>query len=158
MALEHYTAIMAKQMLEDPRTFEGADPAQRDLWRWHAIEEIEHKGVAYDTWLHATRDWSRWKRWKVKSIMMLIVTSRFWPKRVKGMLHLLKQDGLTGWRVKARIVWFLLGRPGVLRTLFIPWLAFFMPGFHPWNEDDRHLIDAVDSDYEAARPETALAA
>jgi uncharacterized protein len=151
MALEHYTAIMAKQMLTDPGAFAGADPAQRELWQWHAIEEIEHKGVAYDTWLHATRDWSRWKRWRLKTIMMLIVTSRFWPKRVRGMLDLLAQDGQTGWRVKARIGWFLLGSPGTLRKLFLPWLAYFMPGFHPWKEDDRALIGLNDSAYEDAR-------
>jgi uncharacterized protein len=151
MALEHYTAIMAQQMLADERTFAGADAAQRDLWKWHAIEEIEHKGVAYDAWLHATRDWSRWKRWKVKSLMMLIVTSRFWPKRVRGMAELLRQDGLTGWRVKARIAWFLFGSPGTLRRLFLPWAAFFLPGFHPWNHDDRALIARHDSDYEDAR-------
>jgi uncharacterized protein len=158
MALEHYTAIMAQQILRDPKIFSGADKEQRDLWAWHAIEEIEHKGVAYDTWLHATRDWSRWKRWKVKSLMMLIVTSRFWPKRIKGMLHLLKQDGITGPMVGVRIAWFLLGNPGILRRLFIPWLAFFMPGFHPWNHDDRELIKLADSDYVDARLPEALAA
>ena len=158
MALEHYTAIMAQQMLTNPRTFAGADAEQVDLWSWHAIEEIEHKGVAYDTWLHATRDWSRWKRWKVKSLMMLIVTFKFWPKRVRGMLELLRQDGLTGWKVKARIAWFLFGAPGTLRTLLFPWLAFFMPGFHPWNHDDRALIKLVDSDYSDARSPNALAA
>jgi uncharacterized protein len=151
MALEHYTAIMAQQMLSDPKIFAGADKEQRDLWSWHAVEEIEHKGVAYDTWLHATRDWSRWKRWKVKSLMMLIVTSRFWPKRIKGMLHLLKQDGITGPMVGVRIAWFLLGKPGIMRRLFVPWLAFFLPGFHPWNHDDRALIKLVDSDYADAR-------
>jgi uncharacterized protein len=158
MALEHYTAIMAKQMLEDPRVFAGADREQIDLWKWHAIEEIEHKGVAYDTWLHVTRDWSRWKRWKVKSIMMLLVTMRFWPRRTRGMLHLLKQDGLEGPRVWARIAWFYLGKPGVLRQLFRPWAAYFMPGFHPWNEDDRGLIQKAESEYEAARLPKALAA
>jgi uncharacterized protein len=158
MALEHYTGIMAQQMLADERTFAGAEPAQRDLWKWHAIEEIEHKGVAYDTWLHATRDWSRWKRWKVKSIMMLIVTGRFWPKRIRGMLELLRQDGLTGWRVKARIAWFLLGNPGVLRRLFLPWASYFLPGFHPWNHDDRALIALADSEYEDARLPLAQAA
>jgi predicted metal-dependent hydrolase len=158
MALEHYTAIMAKQMLSDPRVFAGAEPEQRNLWRWHAIEEIEHKGVAYDTWLHATRDWARGKRWRVKSLMMMIVTMRFWAKRIKGMLYLLKQDGLTGPRVWARIAWFLLGKPGVLRRLFLPWLAYFMPGFHPWNEDDRDLISLAESEYEAARLPVAAAA
>ena len=30
---------------------QGADQEAAELWRWHAFEEIEHKGVAYDTWL-----------------------------------------------------------------------------------------------------------
>ena len=35
--------------------------------------------------------------------------------------------------------------PGLMRKIFGAWAAFFMPGFHPWNEDDRALI----RDYEA---------
>jgi predicted metal-dependent hydrolase len=64
MALEHFTAILAHELLRDPRHLAGADPESQALWRWHAIEEIEHKGVAYDTWLHATKDWPRFKRWR----------------------------------------------------------------------------------------------
>ncbi len=158
MALEHYTAIMAQQILEDPAIMKGAAKDDADMWRWHAIEEIEHKGVAYDTWLHATKDWTRGKRWRVKAIMMLIVTTRFWPKRYSGMLELLAQDGITGVKAHARMLWFLLGTPGVLRKLFLPWASFFLPGFHPWNHDDRHLIQMVDSEYEAARLPEALAA
>ena len=147
IALEHYTAMMASVMLRDGSMYAGAEPEWAALWKWHAIEEIEHKGVAYDTWLHATKDWSRFKRWRAKSIMMLLVTSRFWPKRIKGMKNLLKQDGLTGWRVTARIWWYLLGSPGVLRKSFLPWLSYFLPGFHPWNHDDRALIQKYESDY-----------
>ncbi len=158
MALEHYTAMLAHQMLGNPKAFEGADPEIADMWRWHAIEEIEHKGVAYDTWLHATRDWSRLKRWRVKTIMMLIVTYKFWTKRWNGTLELLAQDGITGWTAKRRLAWYLVGNPGPLRRLALPWLAFFMPGFHPWNHDDRKLIGKYDSDYAAANLERALAA
>lgn len=151
IALEHYTAIMAADFLSNPAALAGADAEWADLWRWHAIEEIEHKGVAYDTFLHATRGWSRWRRWKAKTIMMLLVTSRFWPKRIKGMKALLAQDGLTGWRVSARIWWYLLGKPGVLRRLIPAWLAYFRPGFHPWNHDDRALIGSYDSAFGDAR-------
>ena len=159
MALEHYTAMMAHQMLRDPKAFAGADPELSNMWRWHAIEEIEHKGVAYDTWLHATRDWTRGKRWRVKAIMMLIVTKNFWTKRWEGTLDLLAQDGITGWRAKARLAWYLVGNPGPVRRLALPWLAFFMPGFHPWNHDDRALIGKYDSDYAAANlQQPALAA
>ena len=48
MALEHFTAIFAHQLLADPRHLDGADPEIAELWRWHAAEEIEHKAVAYD--------------------------------------------------------------------------------------------------------------
>ena len=158
MALEHYTAIMAQQFIADESHFAGADEESRNLWQWHAIEEIEHKGVAYDTWLHATRDWSRLKRWSVKSLMMLLVTMRFWPNRYKGMLDLLEQDGLSGPRVHMRILWLWFGRPGIVRKLIPAWSSFFLPGFHPWNHDDRHLIKLVDSDYADARLPEALAA
>lgn len=158
MALEHYTAMMAHMMLKSD-LFKGADPELADMWRWHAIEEIEHKGVAYDTWLHATRDWSRFKRWKVKAIMMLLVSRTFWAKRWAGTLDLLAQDGITGWKAKARLAWYLVGTPGVMRRLFPAWVAFFLPGFHPWNHDDRPLIGKYDSDYAAANmAQPALAA
>lgn len=155
IALEHYTAILAADFLRNPELLKGADQEWGDLWRWHAIEEIEHKGVAYDTFLHATRDWSRWRRWKAKTIMMLLVTSRFWPKRVKGMKALLRQDGLSGWKVTARIWWYLLGKPGVLRKLIPEWLSYFKPGFHPWQHDDRALIGSYDSEFEDARLKVA---
>jgi uncharacterized protein len=141
MALEHYTAILAHNFLADPKAFQGADTEQANLWKWHAMEEIEHKGVAYDTWLHHTRDWSRARRWRLKALTMVLVTIRFWPNRISGMLTLLKQDGITGAGAKARVAWYLLGNPGALRRVFIPWCAYFMPGFHPWNHDDRALIE-----------------
>src|SRR4051812_15552389 len=59
MALEHFTAILAHQLLANHKHLAGAEREAAALWRWHAVEEIEHKGVAYDTWLHATRGWPR---------------------------------------------------------------------------------------------------
>ena len=151
MVLEHYTAIMAHAFLKDSAHFAGADEEIKALWRWHAIEEIEHKGVAYDTWLHATRDWTRAKRWRTKALIMLLVTKNFWTNRYKGMVELLRQDGISGWRMHARIIWFFFGNPGIGRKLIPAWAALFMPGFHPWNHDDRNLIGLIDSDYADAR-------
>lgn len=151
MCLEHFTAILAHQLVANPRHLAGGDRAAADLWRWHAIEEIEHKGVAYDTWLHATRDWSRFKRWRVKSVVMLIVTAKFFRGRTAGMLDLLAQDGLTGVRLKWRLFAYAFGWPGMARKVMGLWFAFFMPGFHPWNHDDRALIGLVDSEFAAAR-------
>lgn len=156
MALEHYTAMLAQMMLKDPRYFAGADPETRAMWQWHAAEEIEHKGVAFDTWMHATRDWSRWKRWKVKSIMMVLVSGRFWSKRWEGTLDLLAQDGITGFGARARLAWYLIGAPGIVRRILPAFIAYFLPGFHPWNHDDRALIKLGDSEYaDAVMPAAA---
>jgi len=140
MALEHFTAILAHELLKDPRHLEGAEPEAANLWRWHSVEEIEHKGVAYDTWLYATRDWPRWKRWKVKAKVMLLVTRNFVVDRTAGSLELMRQDSVTGLRAWSLLLWYLWIRPGMFRKIGGAWLKFFLPGFHPWNEDDRYLL------------------
>ena len=147
MALEHFTAMFAHEFLSHPEHFGGAEHEQAELWRWHAAEEIEHKGVAYDTWLHATKDWSRWKRWKVKSLLMLVITKRFVTHRFRDAKELLAQDGIAGWRATAGLLWYVFGKPGILRRIFPAWCAYFLPGFHPWNLDDRALIARYDSEF-----------
>jgi predicted metal-dependent hydrolase len=145
MALEHFTAILAHQLLAERRHLEGGEQEAADLWRWHAVEEIEHKGVAYDTWLHATREWRRTKRWKLKARVMLYVTRNFVVDRTAGALELMRQDGVTGLKAWRILLWHLWIRPGMFRKIAGAWLKFFLPGFHPWNEDDRHLLGAYAS-------------
>jgi len=154
MALEHFTAILAHQLLADPRHLEGADKETADLWRWHAVEEIEHKGVAYDTWLNATRYWPRSKRWKLKARLMLLVTRNFLVDRTSGALELMRQDGVTGLDAWRKLLWYLWVRPAMFRKIAGAWLRYFLPGFHPWNEDDRALLKdypAIASDRQPKR-------
>src|SRR5215210_651514 len=145
MALEHFTAILAHELLADPRHLAGGDKETADLWRWHACEEIEHKGVAYDTWLHATRHWPASKRWKVKAKVMLFITRNFLVDRTAGSLELMRQDGVTGLDAWRRLLWYLWVRPGMFRKIAGAWFKFFLPSFHPWNEDDRHLLAAYEA-------------
>ena len=151
IALEHFTAMFAHLFLSDPAAFFDPNGPQAAIWRWHAIEELEHKGVAYDTFQNATRDWPRGRRWKLKALTMLLVTQRFIRHRSEDALDLLAQDGISGWKAKARLAWYLAGKPGVLRRIFPAWLAYFLPGFHPWNRDDRALIARHESEFSAAR-------
>jgi predicted metal-dependent hydrolase len=150
MALEHFTAMLGHELLKNPAYLDGADGDLGELWKWHSIEEIEHKGVAYDTWLHATRDWSRFRRWRVKSLMMMLVTKNFIKHRVEDMLELLRQDGLSGAKWKWRVFTYLVVSPGFLRRIFPAWCAYFLPGFHPWNQDDRALISKSESEFSDA--------
>ena len=33
----------------------------------------------------------------------------------------------------------------MMRTIFLRYLSFFRPGFHPWDHDDRKLIAEIES-------------
>ena len=48
------------------------------------------------------------------------------------------------------MLWFAWVGPGMLRKILGAWLAFFLPGFHPWKHDDRSLIGRTESDYAEA--------
>src|SRR5262249_54455281 len=76
IALEHFTAIMANTVLEDGGVLAGADSRMSAVWRWHAIEETEHKAVAYDVYAEVTRGTrsAYWRRVRV----MLLATLTFW--------------------------------------------------------------------------------
>lgn len=143
VSLEHFTAIFAHAMLARAgQQFDGASAETRAMWIWHAIEEIEHKGVAFDTYMHITRSLKPAKRWAIRSLVFFRVSRNFIANRVNDALALLAQDGITGWRAKARLWWYLVGTPGVLRQVALPWASYFRPGFHPWDHDDRALIAA----------------
>jgi predicted metal-dependent hydrolase len=140
VALEHFTAIIAHACLQDESHFKGASADAARLWKWHAIEEIEHKGVAFDTFLAATKNLSTYKRWKFRSLVMLNISYTFLRGRVRAMRQFLQQDGIAGPGSWLRIFRYLVIYPGLLRQIFPSWLSFFRPKFHPWQHDDRGLL------------------
>lgn len=147
MALEHFTAMLAHELLADPRHLAGADPEAARMWRWHAMEEIEHKGVAYDTWLHATRHWPARRRWWVRTLVMLKTTQRFFNGRIRGIAELLRQDGMSGPRIWGRMFHHAFVSPGMVRRIGPAWIGYFLPGFHPWKHDDRRLIASAEQEF-----------
>ena len=94
MALEHFTAMLAHELIANPRHLAGGDAAGGGAVALACAEEIEHKGVAYDTWLHATRDWPRLQRWQVKALVMLITTRQVLRRARAG--HARNCCGRTG--------------------------------------------------------------
>ena len=140
MALEHFTAAFAHRLLADRDFLADAPKGLADLWRWHSIEEIEHKGVAYDVFMHATRTMSPWRRWSVRRWAMFLTTILFTRTLRVTALMLLRQDGITGLRARWALFRFLWLRPGLYRRMIADYLAFYRPGFHPWQVDDRVLI------------------
>ena len=50
-ALEHYTATLAELLLSDDEARKAVGrPGARDILTWHALEESEHKAVAFDVY------------------------------------------------------------------------------------------------------------
>jgi predicted metal-dependent hydrolase len=140
VALEHFTAIIAHACLKSPRHFKGASSDAAGLWKWHAMEEIEHKAVAYDTFLEVTKGLPAFKRWKFRALVMLQVSNTFLRARIRNMGVFFDQDGINKPVTWLRTFWYLLGYPGLLRQIIPAWLSFFRPGFHPWLQDDRALL------------------
>lgn len=50
-AAEHFTSVLAEQILsDDPFADQDVPEELQALFRWHALEECEHKAVAYDVY------------------------------------------------------------------------------------------------------------
>lgn len=140
VCLEHFTAMLADQILRDPRNLEGAHSAMTDIWRWHALEETEHKAVAYDVFTAAIRGPLR--RYLVRCLAMLVVTPIFSSLLWSMTFELVRHDGRArdcrGWLGLLRHQFV---RPGPLIRMVPRWCAWFRPGFHPWQHDNHALIE-----------------
>lgn len=147
MSLEHFAASISHQLLSNPEYLDGADEVAAGIWRWHAAEEIEHKGLMYDVWLHATRDWSDWKRFKTRALIAALITKKYFGNRIRDAIGLLEQDGFTRRQAKWKLYAFLWWKPGMMRRMFSEWAKILLPGFHPWKLDDRALINKAESAY-----------
>ena len=129
-ANEHFTAILADWLLRHDEWLADMEPRLATMWLWHASEELEHRGTAFDLYL-ALGGNSRWRiRW------MRIVTLYFLADLALQTWRNLKTDGLqwrwSTWRSAAS---FLFGRAGLVRRTFRAWRAYFRPDFHPAQSD-----------------------
>jgi uncharacterized protein len=143
-ALEHFTAILAHALLaSDSRDMQGAPDDAVRLWTWHAMEEIEHKAVSYDTFLYMTRSWWPVRRYLLRVRAMILGTILLFLAIGGNMGDSYRQDGVRNLRTWLRTIGYLLGSPGILRRIALPYLDYFRPGFHPWQHDDRALLSTA---------------
>lgn len=144
IALEHLTAIMANALLQDRRVVGDAEPHFGRLWRWHALEETEHKAVAYDVWCAVMP--RSLGSYLLRSSTLLLASALFWPLVAIFMWRLTRADAKAraergGWRRTFR---FLFLSPGPLRRASGEWFDYFKPGFHPWQHDNRRYLDGIE--------------
>jgi predicted metal-dependent hydrolase len=152
VALEHFTAILAHGLLSDPKMLAGAPEEVAALWRYHSIEEIEHKGVAFDTYVAATRTMSAYKRWSIRCKAMAIMSFVFWRSNLRHMSDFFRQDGINTPRTWFKVLNFMLITPGIWRRIGGEYFKFYSPRFHPWRTDDRHLIANAELRHDVPHP------
>lgn len=132
-ALEHVTAVLAKSLLAD-ETLDAIDPRVKALWMWHAVEEIEHKSVAFD--LHDAVGGTHLQR----RVMLLLGTVYLVAFTGHYTRRFLEADGRSGnKREVARGLWKLWGWNGLLSRAIPDYLDFFRADFHPTD----HATDAL---------------
>lgn len=150
-ALEHITAILADGLLEEPRYLAGAHPTMARLWRWHALEETEHKAVAFDVYNQVCGNRKLLRR------AMLMATWFFVLDTSRGLVHMLKRDGLLwNWRVWRDGLQWMWGKHGVLRPLLGTYRDFFREDFHPWQHDNLELLYRTRTEFDPQlEPSTA---
>jgi len=144
LALEHHTAIIADVLLSNPDLLVGSDPAFRRLWQWHSLEETEHKAVAYDVWNEAVG--SGRVPYLVRSVVMLYTALAFWTLVAAFSIRMIETDPSTRRQPRGYLdlANFLLGKKGMFRASLPAWRGYFKRSFHPWQHDNRQLLEQID--------------
>ena len=144
IALEHYTAIMADGLLRDPELIKDAEPNMKALWNWHAMEETEHKAVAFD--VYRTVMGKTPQAYAIRVITMALATVIFWslvyPFFVQNVYKAGKATDVRGWWTSFQ---YQFGKIGFMRKLIPAYLDYFKPGFHPWDHDNSHFLDQMEA-------------
>jgi predicted metal-dependent hydrolase len=137
-ALEHFTAIMAEGWLTRDSLREAADPRVRDLWTWHAIEELDHKSVAFDVYQQVSGDYARRVRWMLRITLGFIIGVSIMHVQMMAADKQFERPQQL-WQV-AKSWWSYWGPRGYFTRLIPAYLRYYRRDFHPWEKDDASLI------------------
>ncbi|WP_040866852.1 metal-dependent hydrolase [Nocardia exalbida] len=127
--MEHYTAVLGEWLLNaDILEAKGMHPAMLDLVRWHGAEEVEHRSVVYDAFMHLDGSYAR------KARTALLASATLLPLFIVSTAYLYRKDPSPR---KGRF-WGLQFWSATRRGVIPKWTVFFTemprylrPGFHP---------------------------
>ena len=137
VALEHLTALFADFLMNNP-DFLGNDahPDLKTMFLWHAVEETEHKAVAYDLYQLAIGDD------KIRTREMSYVLPFFVAHMMEAtalLLHKNKQlSRRSGWVEAYQVLW---GKQGVFTYIRQELKDYYATDFHPWDNNNSSLAN-----------------
>ena len=136
VGMEHITAIMADHALNNPEVFDGMDDTIRQLLLWHAVEEIEHKAVAFDVYMTCEGD--REFLHKAMKLELRLFTFRI-------SMYILKllwwSKTMPRWRDIKGFYRMLFGEIGIVKLTRSMYRDYFRSDFHPWDHQNQELVD-----------------
>lgn len=126
-AVEHYTAVMAEHLMKSDSFHKMiVDPKIKNLIFWHAMEESEHRAVAFDTHKAVGGTYAQ------RAIAMTIVSIGIGPVVLAAMLSCMKQDGeLLNAKSWLKFTNLYFGRTGIFRKMIPDLALFYKRDFHP---------------------------
>ncbi len=131
---EHLTALMSDYILRRrPEYLDQMAPALARLWAWHAIEETEHKAVAFDVYDQLIGD--RKRLYRVMALLTVFVLVGNTATATELVLRAGQMRNWTMWRD----AFALLGT--MLKETQDDYMAFYQKGFHPWDVDNRNALE-----------------
>ena len=140
-ALEHFTATIASQLLSNSHIQElMTDDTMKTMWLWHAIEENEHKAVAYDVFEGVFGKGLRAYALRTSSLVISMVILFFIQNYF--LWRLLKQDKQLNLE-NLRMIYRYAYSPskGIITGMGKEMLLYFNPNFHPNDFDTTTLLN-----------------
>ncbi len=136
-ALEHYTATLAELLLTDEEARQAVgQPGARDILTWHALEESEHKAVAFDVYKAVGGS-------ETMRIAIMVLTDLLFilETSVMGVVSIAMDRDARRHPVKlARSLARLPRSPFVSLRAARILAQYHRPGFHPNDRDTKQLI------------------
>ncbi|CAB1208117.1 metal-dependent hydrolase [Acinetobacter bouvetii] len=135
-AFEHFTALLGGYILRHPEILATLDEDTVKLWVWHAIEEIEHRAVAFDVYQQVYGDD------KIRRRIMRSVTTGFASLTFYSATRLFLQDKRKSLpKVGGNLLGFyLIGKMFV--QLLPEYLSYFKADFHPSEIDYSEIVNS----------------
>jgi predicted metal-dependent hydrolase len=81
---------------------------------------------------------------------MVLVTLLFTRNISRYAARLLEADGYTPESALKAVKRFVWGDPGLFRRGWKTYFAWYRPGFHPWDQDDRERFADWKAEFDAA--------
>ncbi|TAM09195.1 MAG: metal-dependent hydrolase [Nevskiaceae bacterium] len=137
-ALEHFTATWAQRLLtHQPSRDRMLAPEMRRLFTWHAIEESEHKTVAFDVYKAVGGGYPMRAGAMVGAMVILPAALAY--IELKLLRHDRQLFNVKGW---AKGLWYLFGPTGFFPPTIPVLFDYFRPDFHPDDHDAGEAFEA----------------